>query len=161
MPVLNIFNVAESALNAPFTPGLSETLRLPLLLSLLNKVRRQTGEKMFVTSLSWWRSCSLRHSSHVFVFVCASGFASLENLLWWGTKDHFGPGIFVCLLVFVCAQLCTVYVQLCVCPVRSPVGIHVCMDFSVFIPQRFKVNEFYASPSIMFAFSNIPADQDP
>lgn len=50
----------------------------PLLLSLLNKVRRQRGEKMFVTWLSWWRSCSLRHGSHVFVFVCMCVFLGLQ-----------------------------------------------------------------------------------
>lgn len=81
----------------------------PLLLSLLNKVRRQRGEKMFVTWLSWWRSCSLRHGLHVFVFVCMCAFLGLQ--VWkiycgWELKmSSFWPGIFVCLLVCESTQM--------------------------------------------------------
>lgn len=58
----------------------SSSCRLPPpLLSLLNKVRKQSGEKMFVTWLSWWRSCSLTRITcicicgYVFVWVCKYG----------------------------------------------------------------------------------------
>lgn len=60
----NIFNVAESALNAPFNSETSAVIH-SLLLSLLNKVRRQRAERRLSPSCHHGEAAHL----HVFVFV--------------------------------------------------------------------------------------------
>lgn len=75
----------------------------PLLLSLLNKVRRQRGEKTFVTRLSRWRSCTLSAVGVYWcVCVCVSGSANMENLLWLGAKYELILCVWECVLYYVC-----------------------------------------------------------
>lgn len=67
----------------PFTseiPSIIQPPASPPQLFLLNKVRKERGGEMFVTWLSWWRSCSCWHGSHVSnvgmcesVWVCKHG----------------------------------------------------------------------------------------
>lgn len=70
---------------------------------------------MFVTWLSRWRSCSLCHGSHVFVFVCMCEFLGLQ--VWkiycgWELKmSSFGArnlcvSVWVCTAQYMCTYVC-------------------------------------------------------
>lgn len=131
----------------------------PLLLSLLNKVRRQSAEKTFVT---WLVVVEKLHNLSRIACLCVGvylvfqvwkiycGWELMMSSFW--TRDH-------CVSACVCAKfnMCMITRDGLFEAAWITCGCSCCMH-AHFLCHVFTVNEMWASPSTIFAFCRISAD---